>query len=205
VVSDTSPEDLRFFLRNDAPIVRIERQTLAALPGVPSTTLRPFQELQLESLVIEKQLDLAALVLDDSLEKAHGVRSFTVTEGGNTPASSQIVVAVGFPCDISRVNHLGERVIFTHVEWTEIVGPRGGLDGFDQATHALAPFSITDELPEADPRGMSGAAVWWQRPAQSGVWYPNLELAGITISYYEKSKLLKFVKREFVEAFLTML
>jgi hypothetical protein len=202
VINDTDPADLRFFLRSDAPIVRTSRSELLALRGVPAETLRPFEQLDLGGIHRDTKLDLAVLEVDEGIQEKHQVRFAELEEKAASPPEGSTVVIVGFPHDTSRVNHQNERVIFTHVEWSDIQPPRTGLAEFDPSHHLLVDYDLAAVFPQAHPAGLSGSAVWHQ-PAQKGpLWRPIPTIAGVTLAYYEKSRLLKAAKRETVESFL---
>jgi hypothetical protein len=57
--------------------------------------------------------------------------------------------------------------------------------------------------PDAEPIGLSGSAIWFRKGNTPLVWHPNLDIAGVTISWYPAHRLLKAVRRESVEGFLT--
>ena len=203
VVAGTLPEDLRFFLREDAPIIRLERKALLQLPGVPTSVLRPFKEIELDRPVIDTDLDLAALPVDIRIEKQYPVRFFCLEEGGATPAVDHTTILMGFPHDISQVTQKNERVVFTHVEWTQVAPVREGLEGFEPSKHFLAAYYLTETYPNADPHGLSGAAMWFRSSNTPVVWHPNVEIAGVQIAWYRRPCLLKMVRREAVEGFLS--
>jgi hypothetical protein len=73
---------------------------------------------------------------------------------------------------------------------------------FDPSTHFLADYNTAEDYPGADPTGLSGSTFFFHRPAPE-VWYPNIDMAGVTISWYQKRRLLKIIRREVVEGFLT--
>jgi hypothetical protein len=45
--------------------------------------------------------------------------------------------------------------------------------------------------------------MWFRKGLTPGVWHPNIDVAGVTIGYYRDSRLLKVVRREIVETFLS--
>lgn len=202
LIAGTLPEDLRFFFREDAPIIRLERKALLELHGVPTSVLRPFKEIQMDRPVIDIDLDLAALPVDGRIEKQYPVRFFCVEEGGVTPAVDHTTILMGFPHDISRVTQKNERVVFTHVEWTQVAPAREGLEGFEPREHFLAAYCLTEKYPDADPHGLSGSAMWFRRSNTPGVWHPNVDIAGVQTAWYRGPCLLRMVRREAVESFL---
>lgn len=118
-----------------------------------------------------------------------------------TPEEGQTIIGKGFPRDLSRLTHQDERVVFTYLEWTEVAPNRDGLENCDPARHFLAAFGQTE--PKAHPLGLSGSAMWFRRGSTPNVWHPNMDVAGVTIGFYERARLLKVVRRETVEGFLT--
>jgi hypothetical protein len=103
--------------------------------------------------------------------------------------------------NISRLTTQDERVAFTSIEWTEVAANQTNLDRhFDPDLHFLTRYYIADEYPEADPRGFSGAGVWTPiKVPPPAVWYPKLDLAGLTIGYYRSSRVLNNIRREVIE------
>lgn len=64
VVAGTRPEDYRFFLPPGDP-GKAEREDILKLPGVPERELLPFSELALGSLAVDRELDLAAVAVEE--------------------------------------------------------------------------------------------------------------------------------------------
>jgi len=203
VIAGTLVEDLRFFFRQDAPLIRRERSALLELPGMPAAALRPFREIELGRSVSDAKLDLAALPVDGGMESKYPVRFFTLEPGGTTPGVDHTTIVMGFPHDISRVTKKNERVVFTYVEWTQVAPSRTGLEDFEDSNHFLASYRLTESYPDADPHGLSGSAMWFRRGDTPLVWHPNIDIAGVTIAWYRRPSLLKMVRREPIECFLT--
>lgn len=203
VVAGTSSEDLRFFLPLENPPRTAERDVLQSLRGVPTKDLLPFSEIGVHAIVSDPTLDLAALVIDSRLDGRHSTaRFFEMASGGQTPAEGQVIVARGFPHDLSRLTLQNDRVVFMYGHWAEIVADHHELENFDPVLHFLAPFD--DSVKDAHPAGLSGSAQWFSRPTPApGLWTPNLDIAGVTITYYGSDRLLKMVRREVVEQFLS--
>ena len=109
-------------------------------------------------------------------------------------------MSFGFPHDLTRTTYKNEIVAYTYLEWSEIV-PNRDLDDFDPALHFLVPFG--ENYPEAHPMGMSGSAKWFRKGSTPEVWHPNIDIAGVTITFHPKERLTKNVRREAVEGFLT--
>lgn len=202
VVGDTSSDDLRFLFPQDAPPIEVEREELRDLPGVPTSRLNPFSQIEVGPIFHDTSLDLAALEVDPSIETTYPAHFFDLAEEGSSPVEGEETVLIGFPHDLSRVTHDDARVAFTQVEWSRVEPGRDGLKGFDGNVHFLAHYSPPATYPGANPGGLSGSAMWARRGLTPEVWHPNLELGGVTIMYYSSDRLLKMVRRERVEGFL---
>ncbi|MEQ1574274.1 MAG: hypothetical protein ABL993_08510 [Vicinamibacterales bacterium] len=203
VIAGTSREDLRFFLPLENPPKTAERDVLQSLHGVPTKNLFPFSEIGIHVIVSDPSLDLAALVIDGGLDGRHPTaRFFEMAPGGQTPAEGQVIVSRGFPHDLSRVTQQNVRVAFMYGHWADIAADGHELKNFDRALHFLAPFD--DSAKDAHPAGLSGSVQWFLRPTPApALWTANLDIAGVTITYYESERLLKMVRREVIEQFLS--
>ena len=71
---------------------------------------------------------------------------------------------------------------------------------FDPGRHYLVPYPSSAVTQH--PRGISGAAMWWESDERLIVWRPNFKFAGTCISYYPKSEVLEVVKASVVRRFL---
>jgi hypothetical protein len=203
VLRETDPQDLRFFFRPDNTLRREEREEVMARPGVPTRWLLPPADLQVAAPIVDADLDLAVIPVRSDLQKSRPVLFFEIDAGRASPAENTTVITTGFPFDITRLTFKDERVAFTSVVWTEVVPPLDGLDRkYDPNRHFLTPFDV--DPPTADPAGFSGAGVWYRKGDTPGIWHPNLDLAGVVIGYYRRSRVLQIVRREAVEGFLSV-
>jgi hypothetical protein len=202
VVRDTEPEDFRFFFRHEGPPIPVERDILLSLPGVPTAVLKMFSQIELGRVVMNRELDLAAIEVDSSLEEKFPCRFFDLADGGRAPAEGQQTIVMGFPSDVARVTHENTGVIFSYLEWTNVAPDRTDLLEYDPARHFLAPFKLFETYRDAKPLGISGAAMWINERDTSAVWCPRLDIAGVASSWYQRKGLLKMVRREIVEEFL---
>jgi hypothetical protein len=150
---------------------------------------------------IDDTLDLTALEVDPNLDATHQVRFFALAQGSETPPEGTDVLATGFPRDIARETKPGAVVVFYHTEWTEVARNREGLKGFDPKMHFLAPYHTAQGFAGANPTGLSGSGVWFHKPTPE-VWHPNIDLAGVMLSWYAGSRFLKVIRRETIETFL---
>jgi hypothetical protein len=200
VIGDTAKDDLRFFLPLEDVPKNANRETLTALRGVPTARLFPFVELDIHSVAVDKALDLAAIDITGCLSSHKIAKFLDVEAGGSTPQEGTAVISRGYPHDLTKVTFDNEQVAFMFVHWADVEAPRDGLQSFDAKIHFLTGF---DGEGNAHPAGMSGSAGCVQRKRGDQVWVADLDVGGVTIGYYEKSRLLKLVRREAVEQFLT--
>ena len=104
-----------------------------------------------------------------------------------------------YPHDLLRQTLDSAQVAFMFVHWASLLAPRSGLQDFDPAFHFLTGFESEGD---AHPRGMSGSAGCIQRKRGDRVCVADLHIGGVTVGYYENSRLLKLVRREKIEEFL---
>lgn len=202
VIRDTKTADLRFFLPSVSPPEKVERHELLQLRGVDTANLNQFVEFQLISVFRNQALDLAVIDVDPRAGLPEPAEFFELEQGAASPATGATVTLTGFPQDISRQTEEGHFVVFTHAEWSDVIDAPDGLDGFDPRIHIAVPYAAREQYGDALPHGLSGSAAWFRRGTTPGVWHANLELGGVTISWYKRPNLLKVIRREIVEGFL---
>jgi hypothetical protein len=152
---------------------------------------------------MDKELDLAVIEVNSNLEETHPCRFVDLGAGGRSPDEGQQTIFMGFPFDVSRVTKENFRVIFAYLEWTNVGPNRTHLTGFDPARHFLAPYVLVETHPQANPEGISGCVMWRPVRDTSVVWHPMLDIAGVSSTWYPRIGILKIVRREIVEEFLT--
>ena len=199
VIRGTAPADLRFFLPLEDVPGNADRKTLLDLRGVPTSQLFPFSELPIHGFVVDTDLDLAAIDITDSVAGNRIVRFIPIEAGGTTPEEGTSIVSRGYPHDLLRQTVDSAQVAFMFVHWASVLAPRSGLQDFDPTFHLLTGFEGDGD---AHPRGMSGSAGCIQRKRGDRVWVADLDIGGVTVGYYENSRLLKLVRREKIEEFL---
>lgn len=203
VIQGTAAEDLRFFFATAKPPKKVDRDVILGISGLSSSKMHPFAAVKILGIHADTELDLAAVeILPESIPKGAPVCAELVN-GGATPPNETAIVAQGFPVDIRRVTHLNAGVVFPRIEWTNITETQRSLAKLDPALHFAAVYPTPEADPASRPLGLSGAAFWYRRSKTPVVWHPNLDLAGVILSWFESSKLLKAARRETVEAFLT--
>ena len=199
VIRGTAAADLRFFLPLQDVPGNADRKTLLNLTGVPTSRLFPISELPIRGLVVDTNLDLAAIDITDSVAGNGIVRFIPIDAGGTTPDEGTSIVSRGYPHDLLRQTLDGAQVAFMFVHWASVLTPRNGLQDFDPTFHLLTGFEGEGD---AHPKGMSGSAGCIQRKRGDRVWVADLDIGGVTVGYYENSRLLKLVRREQIEEFL---
>lgn len=202
VIRGTSAEDLRFFLPLENPPKTVERDVLLSMRGAATTNLLPFSPLHVGGVIADADLDVAVILVDEKLDGRHpAARFFEMAPGGHTPTEGALV-SRGFPHDLSRWTEANEGVVFMYGHWTTVVAIPDGHSNVDPEIHFVAPFDDPDK--KAHPAGLSGSAQWFRRSTPPpSLWTPNLDIGGITISYLTPERLLKMVRREAVEYFLS--
>ena len=203
VIASTRHEDLRFFFPFRTPPGTAERETIRGLVGAPESALQTFEQIELGRIARDTDIDLAAIAVDPKLEESYPARFFDIKSGGQTPAEGTDILATGYPRDLARQTIPGEVVVFSHTELTEVLLTRDGLMNFDPSVHFLAAYHSATEYAGANPTGLSGSGAWFHRPSPApGLWHPNIDLAGLTVSWYPPQRLLKLLRRETIESFL---
>ena len=177
-----------------------DRDTFVNLKAVRTSRLFPFSELPIRDMVVDASLDLAAIDITNCLTGNETVRFIPMHASGTTPPEGTSMVSRGYPHDLLKQTVDNARVAFMFVHWASVLAPRDGLQDFDPAVHFLTGFEGEGD---AHPRGMSGSAGCVQRKRGDKVWVADLDIGGVTTGYYETSRLLKLVRREKVEEFLT--
>jgi hypothetical protein len=71
-----------------------------------------------------------------------------------------------------------------------MAGPNFLTKDFDPDRHYLVPYKHPKSR---DPRGFSGAAVWWEPREPLQVWRPNYRFAGVCTHAYEKGTVERIV------------
>ena len=203
VVGDTPPRDLRFFGPNPAPPIRVTRAEARQVRSFPVSGIRSSVDLRLDRVIRDGSLDLAALPVEGFARSALAAEPFKYQVDGVEPSEGLTSLVFGFPIDISRIMSDDTRMLLTEFDWSPVQAPRNDLSGFDPAVHFLTAYSPPVDHDGANPHGLSGAARWARRGATPGLWHPNIDVIGVTVTYYPHHRLLKMVKRKSVTQFLS--
>lgn len=202
VIRGIAPSELRFFLPSeDIPQNVIDRSVLLNLEAAHPAHLEDPAELAIAGVEADAEIDLAAIDITGSLTEYAIPKFFRIVPGGATPPEGTHIVSRGYPFDLARVTAGNVGVAFMAVHWSDIVEARDGLQNFEPECHFLTRYEFGDG---SHPKGMSGSAGCYSpRKGDGQLWVADLEIAGVTISYYQKPQLLSLVRREKIEEFLT--
>jgi len=74
------------------------------------------------------------------------------------------------------------------------------ITAFDPGNHYLVPYATS--LISKHPRGISGAAMWWESDDKLVVWRPNFKFAGICVCTYKGGAVVQVIKASVVVRFL---
>jgi len=200
-----SPAEFAVFARPDAPLAidfsgRIPHRVsgLHVREAIPISIEHAIQS--------DDKDDLAALRLGRESARSAGIRFHVLEETRSSGQVGDGVIIVGLAEEMMVTpgptprGHLPIGVNSYALE-SMVVQFREELlvnydHRFDPRLHYLADFE-TGELPDSlqTPRGMSGGGVWL--PIRTGpVWYPNVSLVGIQLSWYPRPRLIKVARIE---------
>jgi hypothetical protein len=156
--------------------------------------------------------DLAVIVLPDSVF-SHA-EFVNIRTAWIDPTKGEIVHCCGFPSD-HRVT-VGRKVVSQQREEIDLgIYPTafgGGvmpvpsdrdrkfhITEFNPRRHYLIPYKSSTSK---HPRGMSGAATWWEKGDEMLVWRPEFKFAGTCLATYKKGTVIQVVKASIVIRFL---
>ena len=202
VLEDAELADLRFFLRLNRPIDWGTRPSVPAFGG--STRLR------IEKIVRCRWEDLACTVLDENNPFATFHFCDLPSNFAEVPKEGGVLVT-GYPSDQStpvmstRGADGSVQTAFAAKpmgSWVTIAtdAPPGLSSAYDPEKHFLISFDPVEE--GAMPFGYSGTGVWYQKAQTKSIWSADPVLAGVQISWYEKSKLMVAVRSDHIREFL---
>ncbi len=73
------------------------------------------------------------------------------------------------------------------------------ITDFDTDRHYLIPYTSSGSK---HPRGVSGAAIWWETDQEMLVWRPEFKFAGTCVCAYRNGTILQVIKASVVRRFL---
>jgi len=207
VVEGATPNDIRFFLRQDRPI------DWNARPSRP--TAERAIVLAIQEIVRCPSEDLACVVLAANesgrrLEFVDLPRDF-----GDVPPDGSGTLILGAPTEKVVAITEGQRpdgqrwrscAVQVTGSWAVVSAeaPRFFPSSFDPGRHFLLRYDPVEE--GSLPFGFSGTGVWYQRRRNQSVWAPDPVLAGVQVRWHRESKLMIAIRsgvvRQFLEEFI---
>jgi hypothetical protein len=208
VLEKTSEDDLRFIFRPRGTLQHVHDSK-----DIRQMVARKFTPLAIKGIAVSSEEDdLVLLSVSDDVVQDHGVQSYDFKKVLRSPATGDQVLVVGFPFEhsLSAIDQFGEQGIgVLATGYVTEVAPEDRVvhKKFSPEAHYLLAFTGSkDEASLEDPHGMSGAGVWKPPPIVPTelIWSPTrLELVGIQVSWFERSKVLKVVRVERLAALLS--
>jgi|SRR5271166_479456 len=156
--------------------------------------------------------DLAVIKVD--VDSFPHVEFVNVAEEWIDPPEGEMVHCCGFPSDHNVT--LG-KTVFPNKEEVDVgliptvfsgsVLPepteeelKFKITAFEASRHYLMPYNAAPM--SEHPRGVSGAAAWWEPSGKETIWRPRLDFAGICVCTYKKGEVVQVVKASVVRQFL---
>lgn len=206
VVADAEPKDLQFFLRVDDAL-NWEGS------GKPQQVIARVA-LPVEDIIRHKEHDLAAIVLRSNDLTGIRMQFCELPEylsKRRTVKTKGSLILLGFPKDkIFNVSITKTANTETHFNAASPIILKGTIAQRPKQTMAMryrperdVLLHYTPDDPQMGPHGFSGAAVWSQRPEQSGlVWHSEPTVFGVQTNAFLDSKLLLVVGGPTIKKFL---
>lgn len=209
VVEKAQPGDLRIFLR---PTGGIECRPPADLRKQDIVDAVPMSQ---HGAVIHR-CEWEDLAVMTTIPKAAGPNGEFLNMASEwiDPPEGEIVHCFGFPSDNGQivekkmVGNKEERTVALYS--TVFSGPvlplptedelRFKITAFDGDRHYLVPYE--DAAKGKHPRGISGAAMWWESDEKQIIWRPNFKFAGVCAVCYKRGTVVQVVKASVVRRFL---
>ncbi len=152
--------------------------------------------------------DLAIITIDPSEAGPHS-EFVDMANDWADPGVDELVHVFGYPCDrhivvddreVSPKRREVTAAIRPDIFSGQVMaGPNFLTKDFDPDRHYLVPYKHPKSR---DPRGFSGAAVWWEPREPLQVWRPNYRFAGVCTHAYKKGTVERIVKASAVRRFL---
>lgn len=208
VVEKAELRDLRFFCN---PSSRVEDQPLSNLRERDIVEALPLDD-QNAAIHRCKWEDLAVIV---TIPKAvPNIEFFDSMNEWIDPPTSEKVHCIGFPSDSGQivqkkmVGSKEERTIVLYATFfsaTVLPLPterelKFTFTDFDTDRHYLVPYD--DAARGKHPRGISGAAMWWESHQKEIIWRPNFKFAGVCTASFKSGTVVQVVKASVVRRFL---
>lgn len=136
-VIESSPDDDAWFYFRDEGTMK--RAPIQDLPNRRDVEYRPKVRIKIAGRHSSKDVDLATLEVQKSIEGEHSVRFFELTEESVTPAPGTIITMRGYPSDLKRVVAPGTAASFPVIQWSRIQD-KPHFAPFDPTTETLTRF-----------------------------------------------------------------
>jgi hypothetical protein len=211
VFDKAEPKDLRVFAYSDLPVTYKPRESLTRDDIVDGIALTN------SSVILRcKWEDLAIVTVD--AKQFPSVEFIEPEKDWNDPSIGEPVHCCGFPTDHSfRVNHRVVSPMRDEVDlavwpttFSSSVLPfpspdevKFYYDDLDSSRHYLMPYDGAGV--SKHPRGVSGAAVWWESDKKELIWRANFRFAGTATHCHKKGSVVRVVKASVVRRFLAEL
>jgi len=155
--------------------------------------------------------DLAAIVIPSTaLPKCDFV---DIQREWIDPAEGELVHCCGFPTDhnvtadrkmVGEKEEIGIGVYPTVFNGKVLPQPsehdlKFYITDFDKSRHYLIPYVCSGSK---HPRGISGAAIWWETDQEMLVWRPEFKFAGTCVCTYRSGTIIQVIKASVVRRFL---
>jgi hypothetical protein len=130
------------------------------------------------------------------------------------PPTGEVVHCLGFPFAYGQV--VDKRMVGDKEERTVALQPivfgatvlpsptederKFKFTSFDPDAHYLVPFE--DAAKGKHPRGISGAATWWETDQKRIIWRPSFKFSGACVASYKDGAVVQVVKASVVRRFL---
>jgi len=197
VVGDIPEQQLRFFVRADAPLQKRK----------PDESHRPTAVTHRRSFDIQNvhrstRHDLAAIELVQGFEPSPILEFFEIPMNPPTLDTESDLLYFGYAFD-ARMKTEMDAIGGTASAWTHIVNIDGdtALQNFDPTLQFLVDFEAFSQY-NFEPGGLSGCGIWFQQANESKLWSADLALGGICTHYHRPHLALKFLRVEVVADFL---
>jgi hypothetical protein len=162
-------------------------------------------------IVCREWEDLAAIVVPaTALPKCDFVN---IQRDWTDPAEGELVHCCGFPTDhnvtadrkmVGEKEEIDVAVYPTVFNGKVLPQPsehdfKFYITDFDTSRHYLIPYACSGSK---HPRGVRGAAIWWETDQEMLVWRPEFKFAGTCVCMYRNGTIIQVIKASVVRRFL---
>ncbi len=208
VIDKASPNNLRVFSFPDEAVTFKSPKDISKGDTVAGLSLN---DKNAEIRVCDWE-DLAAISV--AVDDFHHVDFVDIATEWIDPAEGEMVHCCGFPSDHSvtvekRIlgdkEELGVGLFPTVFSGKVLPLPSDDelkfkVTSFEPSRHYLMPYEVAPV--SQHPRGVSGAATWWQNAEKMIIWRPSFRFAGTRVCSYKNGTVVQVVKASVVRRFL---